>query len=170
MGISSVPSGSCACMYTNMHRYCVCLLSKKKSVNILQLLKTDFFFLQHFWYFFGIFYSVCHLSFKSFFLFQKNLSCFEKSMSIEGGLPHKEPQGLGPTSSFQLSGPGGKRSGGSYKGWGTACGVGGFCEVCFGWVEKKLYFTKFENNLTPEGVVVWCCWVGGLCVPSTSQH
>lgn len=78
---------------------------------------------------------------------KKCMLFWEKGMCIGGGLPHKEPQGLGPASSFQLSGPGGKRSSGSYKGWGTAHGVRGFCEVCFGWGKKGLKpdFNKFEK-------------------------
>lgn len=148
-------------LWLHVHEYaqvlCMSAFKKNPSVNILHILKIQTCFLE-----LGILtvFAIFHLRVSSF---SKNCKFFwKKSMSIEGGLPHKEPQGLGPASSFQLSGPGKKRSGGSYRGWGTACGVGGFSEICFGWGEKKLYSTKFENNLTLEDVVFDVPGLGAL--------
>lgn len=147
-GNHQVPSSSCACMYMDMHRCCARLLSKKPSVNILQLLKiyTRFWSLLFFTAF-----AIFHLKVSSF---SKKFKLFwEKSMSIGVVCLIKSHRAWGQPapSSFQLSGPGGKRPGASYEGWGTACGVGGFCEVSFG--KGEIDFTMFENNLTPEGVV-----------------
>lgn len=81
------------------------------SVKILLLLKVYTCFESYIF-----FYSVCHLSVKSFFPFQKLYHVLRKKHVYQGGLLHKEPRGSVPVSSFQLSGPGGKVSGGSYKG------------------------------------------------------
>lgn len=62
-GNHQVPSSSCACVYTDMHRCCARLLSKKPSVNILQLLKIY----TCFWSFiFFTVFAVFHLKASSF--------------------------------------------------------------------------------------------------------
>lgn len=117
------------CLHVHGYAQVLCTSTFQKTIcEYLTAPKNIYMFLE-----LRIFHSVCRLSFKSFFLLQKNVSCFEeKSVSIGVVCLIKSHRAGGQPAPFNYQVQVGRDQVVPTEAEGTACGVGGFCEVSSG--------------------------------------